>query len=119
MDRIKRFSKYLVPLTLAFLPVLVFAQLQPPIPTGTGITLPEIEKRISQVANSLIVVGVIIAVIFIIWGGVLYMAAGGDPKKVETAQTRIKSGLIGAIIVLGVGVILNTLAKVVTRTFFG
>jgi len=86
---------------------------------GTGVDLPEIQMRIEQIARFLIIVGVILAVIFIIWGGVTWMAAGGDETKADAAKTRIKNGVIGAAVVLGVGVILQTVAGLVARTFFG
>lgn len=100
-------------------PVLAFALPTPTPPvTGTGITLVEIQTLITRIAQFLIVVAVIIAVIFIIWGGILYMAARGDETKAETAKTTIYNGIIGAAVVLGVGVILQTLAGIITRTFF-
>lgn len=101
-------------------PVLALATLPTPTPpvTGTGITLVEIERLLTRIAQFLIVVSIIIAVIFIVWGGILYMAARGDEGKVETAKSTIYNGIIGAAVVLGVGVILQTLAGVITRSFF-
>lgn len=118
MDKLK---KWAIPFALAALPLLVLAQEIPgtALPGGTALTLNKIKDVIQTVANWLIIVGVIIAVIYIIWGGVSYMAARGDPGKVKAATDAMKNGLIGAIIVLGVGVILRTLAAVVVRTFFG
>lgn len=103
------------------MPVLVFAALpNPESPvTGTAITLSEIKDRITQIAQFLIIVGVILAVIFIIWGGIAYMFAGGVEEKTTAAKERIKSGVIGAAVVLAVGVILQTVAGLIARTFFG
>lgn len=89
------------------------------LPGGEGLTLGNIQGIIEDVATWLMVVGVIIAVIFIVWGGVRYMTAGGDSKKTEEAKSTIINGLIGAVVVLGVGVIIRTAAGLVTRTFFG
>ena len=102
------------------MPVLVFA-LNTPVPPvgGSAITLAEVENRIRQVAQFVIVVSVILAVIFIIWGGITYMTAGGDEAKAGAAKTRIWNGVIGAAVVLAVGVILQTLASLITRSFFG
>jgi len=102
-------------------PVLVLAQSLPtptPPTTGQAVTLIEIEALIKRVAQFLIIVSVIIAVIFIIWGGVMYMAARGDEDKAGAAKTTIWNGVIGAAVVLGVGVILQTLAGLITRSFF-
>ena len=78
----------------------------------------EIQDRIEQVARFLIIAGVILAVIFIIWGGIAYMFAGGDETKSGAAKERIKNGIIGAAVVLAVGVILQTVAGLVARSFF-
>ena len=101
-------------------PVLVLAALpNPTLPvTGSAITLQEIQDRIEQIARFLIIVGVILAVIFIIWGGIAYMFAGGDETKSTAAKDRIKNGIIGAAVVLAVGVILQTVAGLIARSFF-
>ena len=101
------------------MPVLVLA-LNAPVPPvgGTAVTLSEIEGRIRQVAQFVIIVSVILAVIFIIWGGIAYMTAGGDETKTKAATGRIWNGVIGAAVVLAVGVILQTLAGLITRNFF-
>lgn len=115
-------KKYLVFSAVAmllFMPLIVLAQLptvSPPIVPGT--TLAEVENLLRRVAQFIIVLGVIFALIYIIIGGVSWMRAGGDPIKIKTAQDRIWSGVWGALIVIAVGLILQTLAGVVTRTFF-
>ena len=121
MTTFKKIGKIAIPLTMAILPMLVFAQTFPD-PTspvgGSAITLADIQTYIERIASFLIIVGVILAVIFIIWGGIMYMAAGGDAAKATTAKSRIFNGIIGAAVVLGVGVILQTVAGLVARTFF-
>ena len=74
---------------------------------------PKIVEWIDNIANFLLYVGAVLAVIFIIWGGITYMFAGGNSEKAEKAKTRIWNGIIGALIVLGVGVIINTLTYLV------
>ncbi len=82
--------------------------------TGSPITLSEIQDRIQTVAQFLIVVSMVVAVIMIVWGGIRYMV-NSDPKE---AKKIIQNGLIGAAIVLAVGVLLQTVAGLVTRSFF-
>ena len=123
MTKFKKIGRWAIPVTLALLPALVFAQVYggtpPPPSAGAGaISLIEIEQLIRRIAGFLIVIGVVLAVIFIIWGGIMYMAAGGDPAKATLAKSRIFNGIIGAAVVLGVGVILQTIAGLVARTFF-
>lgn len=125
MKKILLFSSLAV---MLLLPVLVFAQIgnQGPIATptvpvsgGPGVTLNEVENFIRRIANFLITVSLVIAVIFIVWGGIAYMMAGADETKAASAKSRIWNGIIGALVVLAVGVILQTLAGLVARTFFG
>ena len=88
------------------------------LPAGNPITLPEVDSLISRVAQFLVVVSVLLAVIMIVWSGITYMYAGANATKVTEAQTRLKNSIIGAAIVLGVGVIIQTIAGIVTRDFF-
>ena len=81
---------------------------------GAPITLSEIQDRIQTIAQFLIVVSMVIAVIMIVYGGIRWMISS-DPAE---AKTIVTNGLIGAAIVLAVGVLLQTLAGVVTRSFF-
>ena len=121
MTTFKKIGRVAIPAVMVLLPVLVFAQFNQPNPNavgGTAITLADIQTYIERIASFLIVVGVILAVIFIIWGGIMYMAAGGDSAKAALARSRIFNGIIGAAVVLGVGVILQTVAGLVARTFF-
>ena len=101
------------------MPLLVLAQLPgPAVPTVPGTTLTEIENIIRRVAQFMLIIGVIVAIIFIIWGGITWMMAGGADDKIKTAKTRIWSGVWGALIIIAVGLILQTLAGLVTRVFF-
>ncbi len=118
MNSIKKWGwRLAVPAALISLPVLAFAAVN--LPTGTELSLTKIQQLIETLANWLIIIGVVIAVIMIIWGGIKYMTAGGDPAKAKEATSSIWHGVIGAAVVLGVGVILRTVAGLVTRTFFG
>ena len=101
------------------LPVVVLAQLPAQtVPIVPGTTLTEVENIIRRIAQFFLVIGVILAVIYIIYGGILWMNAGSDPEKIKNGTTRMKQGAWGALIILAVGLILQTLAGVVTRVFF-
>jgi hypothetical protein len=80
--------------------------------TGTPITVSEIQQRIQDVAQFLIIVSMVIAVIMIVYGGIRYMLGSAEALKI------VRNGIIGAAIVLAVGVILQTVAGLVTRSFF-
>lgn len=120
MKKVQKIAYISLTMMVLLMPVLVFAALTNPVPplTGNAITLAEIQDKIEQIARFLIIVGVILAVIFIIWGGIAYMFAGGDETKSTAAKERIKNGIIGAAVVLAVGVILQTVAGLIARSFF-
>lgn len=120
MHKITKVTFVAVAILAVLMPVFVLAQLPTPTPptAGQALTLNEIEALVRRIAQFLIIVSVIIAVIFIIWGGVMYMAARGDEEQATKAKTTIFNGVIGAAVVLGVGVILQTLAGLITRSFF-
>ena len=105
---------------MALMPALVLAQL--PTPTspyaGAPITLTDVQGLIETVARFLILTSVVVAVIFIVWGGIAYMSAGDDTSKSGAAKSRIVNGIIGALVVLAVGLILQTLASLVNWTVF-
>lgn len=70
------------------------------ISTGTGLG----SRTPEQIAISLIsiVLGIlsIVAIILIIYGGVVWMTAAGDETKVEKAQGILKASFIGLLIVV-------------------
>ena len=121
MSKISKTTLVALAVIAVLMPVLVLAASLPtPMPptTGQAITLNEIEGLVKRIAQFLIIISVILAVIFIIWGGVMYMAARGNEEQATKAKTTIFNGIIGAAVVLGVGVILQTLAGLITRSFF-
>ena len=88
------------------------------LPAGRVIKLIDLYDMIVDISVFLIRTSAVLAVIFIVWSGITYMYAGADSTKVTSAQNRLKSGIIGAAIIFGVGVILQTVAGVVTGEFF-
>ncbi|OGN01495.1 MAG: hypothetical protein A3B91_05205 [Candidatus Yanofskybacteria bacterium RIFCSPHIGHO2_02_FULL_41_29] len=120
MFKFKTVSKVGIATAMALMPFLVLAQL--PTPTspyaGAPVTLDDIRDLIETVARFLILISVVVAVIFIVWGGMMYMMAGDDVAKAGAAKSRIVNGIIGALVVLAVGLILQTLATVVNWTVF-
>ena len=108
----RKFAKYAVTAALfAAVPALALAALaQPTVPVGSGggaITAGTIETLINQIVNFLITISVVVAVGVIVWGGLTWMR---DPAK---GKEILKNGIIGVAIILGVGLILNTVARFV------
>lgn len=121
MSKVKKFAYGASTVGLLLLPALVFAQLGTPVNPvpGQALNLTTISALIQQVARFLIAIALIIAVIFILWGGIMYMSAGADEGKATEAKARIKNGIIGAAVVLAVGLILSTLSQLISTASFG
>lgn len=88
------------------------------LPPGQPWTLARVMNEIlTPVANFLIAAGIILAIITLVISGIMYFWAGSDVKA-EKAKGWFRNGVIGAFIILAVGVIINTIALVVTGEFF-
>lgn len=86
-------------------------------PSGQGLSSGIIGVLLTQLANFLIGAGVILAIITIVVSGIMYFKAGSDTEA-KNAKGWFKNGLIGAFIILGVGVIIWTVYGIVTGQFF-
>lgn len=75
-----------------------------PPPPGAGSDLDEI-IRIGL--NTAIVLAAVVAVVFLVYNGFTYMTAAGDSNKTEKAQKGIANALIGLVIVIIAGLIVN------------
>ena len=98
------------------LPVLAFAQLS--LPPGTPVTQSSIEETLSKIASFLIAISLIGGFIVIVAAGIMYFTSGFSSKGVEKWKEMFKNALIGLLIVLGVGVIINTIAAIISGGFF-
>ncbi|KKT81568.1 MAG: hypothetical protein A3B99_02780 [Candidatus Yanofskybacteria bacterium RIFCSPHIGHO2_02_FULL_44_12b] len=79
------------------------------VPGGTSLRATDFADVLNNVALFLIFASVIIVVIFIIWAGITYTAAGADQTKVKAAKDRLKQGIIGGLIIFGIGTIIETI----------
>jgi hypothetical protein len=53
---------------------------------------------VSNIITILFIVAALIALFFLIWGGIKWILSGGDKAKVESARSTIIAALIGLII---------------------
>lgn len=65
-----------------------------------GAEFGSIGEIISKLIAPIFVLAGMVALLFLIWGGIRYMTARGDPKAVESAKGVITSAIIGVLIVL-------------------
>lgn len=59
------------------------------------------------VINLLFIIGLIVAVAFLIYGGIKWILSGGDKTAVESARNHIIAAIIGLIIVVAAFFIIN------------
>ena len=91
----------------------------PPLPQGQGLSTPILNSILINLANFLIGAGIILAIITIVISGIMYFWAKSDTEA-KSAKGWFRNGIIGAFIILGVGVIILTIYNiVVTGSFFG
>lgn len=118
MEKVKKIGSWVFIGATLVLPMVAMAAL--PTPTnplqGQEFTLNEAEQLIGKVARFLIGVSIVIAVIFIVVGAIEWMS--GHEKWAAAGKKRVFAGIIGALIVFAIGVILQSLAGFVARTFF-
>jgi len=55
---------------------------------------------ISILWRSVVTLGGVAFIIFLIWGGIEWLTAGGDKGRVETAQKMISNAVIGLIVLI-------------------
>lgn len=111
------FKKYI----LSALLVTVFAATSPALaqlPAGNPITIDDVGGIVNIIARFLIIMSMVVAVIFIVLSGIMTMAAQADPTRYKNGLARLRHAIIGSAVVLGTGVILNTVAAIVDRSFF-
>jgi hypothetical protein len=58
----------------------------------------DIGRIVGTVINILLVAAVLIALFFLIWGGIRWITSGGDKGKVEEARKHIVAAIIGLVV---------------------
>ena len=88
------------------------------LPAGNAVTLDDVSNLIGLAMDFLIIMSVTVAVIYIALAGITVMNAQGNPAAAQKGYTRLRHAMIGFGVVLAAGVIINTVAAIVDRSFF-
>ena len=72
-----------------------------------------IPALLDAISASFFAVVWVLAIIFLAYGGVLYITAAGDKTKAETAKNALTNALIGIVIVLGLNVVLSLVRSLI------
>ncbi|WKZ26878.1 MAG: pilin [Candidatus Paceibacterota bacterium] len=86
----------------------------PPVQSTTTLDLTKLEDLLKQIANFILTIGLILAVIYIGIGGIKWIMSADD-KGAGAAKEQIWNGIKGAAVILAIGLILNTLASLISR----
>jgi len=78
-------------------------------PLAAPKTIPQV---IDGITGWIMTIIAIVATMFLVIGGLRYMAAGGDPAQVEQAKGNVKSALIGYALAFLSPVILQALQSI-------
>lgn len=73
---------------------------------------------VGRIINFAFFIAILIALVYLIYGGVKWMISGGDKSAVEEARNHVISALLGLVIVFLSYFILNFLVKFFTGTGF-
>ena len=67
----------------------------------------------TNIVNWVLVLAGVIAVVYLVYGGILYITAGGDAEKATKGRTAVINAIIGIIIILLAIVIVNWVMRIV------
>lgn len=74
----------------------------------------KVENVPQFIITLLFVVGIIIAIAFLIYGGIKWILSGGDKAGVEAARNHIIAAIVGLIIVIAAFFIINIVFTILT-----
>lgn len=109
LDMKRIYSALLIlPLLFVFAAVPAYAQYELNlVPPGRDLANLGINEVLSFVINAAFFVAAILALLYLIWGGINWITSGGDQEGVDAARKKIIAAIIGLIIVLLSYFILN------------
>lgn len=70
-----------------------------------------VSDLIQVIVDSFFALVWVVAIVFFVYGGLLFITSAGDKNKAETAKNALTQGLIGLVIVLGVNVIVSIISR--------
>lgn len=83
--------------------------ISPPPGSITDVPLENIPQFI---VTLLFIVGLIIAIVFLIYGGVRWILSGGDKARVEAARGHVVASIVGLVIVAGAFLIFSVVFQI-------
>lgn len=116
-----RLAVLFIPIFYFLLFTLTFAQAPQStfeLPPGEPVTYRSLTKLLDNTAKFLYGAGITLAVITLVIAGIMYLKAGDKEANITKAKGWFRNGLIGVFIILGIGVIINTIKVIIEGGFF-
>jgi len=82
-------------------------------PSGSTSTI-ELKNIPQFIVTFLFLVGIVVAVAYLIYGGIKWVLSGGDKSAVESARNHIVAAIVGLVIVIAAFFILTTVVTLIT-----
>lgn len=103
----------------AFLAIAQAADVSIPItpPAGSFISL-DLANIPQFIINLLFAIGIVVAIAYLIYGGIKWVMSGGDKAGVEAARNHIVAAIVGLVIIAGAFLILNVVFTLLTGSGF-
>lgn len=110
-----------ITLTVGFLfwsiaPLPAFANGANPYPEEAW-SLQDIVDLVGTLRDFVLIVGMLLVVSFLVWSGISFLRAQGNPEKVQAAKQRFIWTLIGAAVILGTYAILASIRGFVGKSW--
>lgn len=70
---------------------------------------------IQAIVNWVLVIAGVVAVVYLIYGGLLYITAGGDAEKATKGRTAVVNAIIGVVIILLSFIIVTWVGNIVNK----
>lgn len=105
--KIKKISVALTSVALLSLPLAAQALSYVNPSTSIGLGTADLKDTVTNIINWVLGLLGIVAVIMILYGGFIWLTAGGNDEKVENAKKILGSAVIGLVIVILAWAIVN------------
>lgn len=74
---------------------------------------------VGKIVSVLLIVAIILALLYLVYGGIKYITSGGDKAKIDGARAHITAAIVGLVIAFLSFFILNVITYVFTGKAFG
>lgn len=83
-----------------------------------GINETSIQNLPGKIVNILLILAIVLALIYLVYGGIKWITSGGDKAKVEAARSHLTAAVVGLILAFLAYFILNIITYLFTGTTF-